>query len=385
MAGGWGFPERKSASASSPSRPVWAGSRRAAWRLFLGSFVGREKGAAKSGSCEEREGGRAGGNEHKGGFGSAQFCLLWKSRRLRRTRKRPKQVPPAPIRPRRLLHRMSEEREAERWRCRRHRSRGAGEPPREEGEGGRELALGRSRLPGRPASDAREAASATLLRLGEALPGQFFRRPGRRARGRPGVPLPWAQTRAQPQGGEGGRRGEEQPRQVPAGRLELFMGGVLYSLAQIGTAAQCYPSGPRSSPLPPSLSPHPPLRLFSLVRPASAITRIAFPLSFYLRPVFWKLVRGGVGGSWKQSLLYQQKRGGSECILPGSSKRQPHGFVSVFLKPALGSNYAAAPTSAARKITALDSDGAIALENGGFSLQGCAVVAFFKWMLLLLK
>lgn len=46
----------------------------------------------------------------------------------------------------------------------------------------------------------------------------------------------------------GGRGRAEEQRQVPAGRPELFMGGVLYSLAQIGAAVQCYP---RALPSPP--------------------------------------------------------------------------------------------------------------------------------------
>lgn len=44
----------------------------------------------------------------------------------------------------------------------------------------------------------------------------------------------------------GGRGRAEEQRQVPAGRPELFMGGVLYSLAQIGAAVQCYPRALRS-------------------------------------------------------------------------------------------------------------------------------------------
>lgn len=61
-----------------------------------------------------------------------------------------------------------------------------------------------------------------------------------------------------------GGRAEEQ-RQVPAGRPELFMGGVLYSLAQIGAAVQCYPRALRSPPPPP-----PPLRFSLALSPCSA-------------------------------------------------------------------------------------------------------------------
>lgn len=61
----------------------------------------------------------------------------------------------------------------------------------------------------------------------------------------------------------GGGRAEEQ-RQVPAGRPELFMGGVLYSLAQIGAAVQCYPRALRSPP------PPPPLRFSLALSPCSA-------------------------------------------------------------------------------------------------------------------
>lgn len=78
------------------------------------------------------------------------------------------------------------------------------------------------------------------------------------------APLGWARTRR--------GRAEEQ-RQVPAGRPELFMGGGLDSLAQIGAAVQCYPRALRSPPPPP-----PPL-LGSRSLGAPAAPGITFPLS----------------------------------------------------------------------------------------------------------
>lgn len=105
---------------------------------------------------------------------------------------------------------------------------------------------------GSPAEGSAEPAAAPP----HAVPGGSGGSPGRRRAGqRRGLGA--ARTR------RGGRERAEEQRQVPAGRPELFMGGVLYSLAQIGAAVQCYPRALRSPP-------PPPLRFSLALSPCSA-------------------------------------------------------------------------------------------------------------------